>query len=87
MFRRELQSALTNAAAGYPVISVLGPRQSGKTTLVRESFPDKPYVSLENTDIRERANEDPRGFLGQFKDGVILPCSNGQYQSRLELVQ
>ncbi len=72
MFRRELLSGLLKAATGYPVITVLGPRQSGKTTLVREAFPDKPYVSLENPDVRARAAADPRAFFAQFPDGAIL---------------
>jgi hypothetical protein len=56
----------------YPVVSVVGPRQSGKTTLVRGVFPDKPYISLENPDIRAYAVADPRGFLEEHKDGAIL---------------
>ncbi|MHB8544205.1 MAG: ATP-binding protein [Leptospirales bacterium] len=57
---------------GYPIIAITGPRQSGKTTLVRMMFPDKPYVSLEDLDERAFANGDPRGFLGRFPDGAIL---------------
>lgn len=72
MFKRELIAALLAAAEGYPVLSVLGPRQSGKTTLVRATFPGKPYVTLENPDVRARAIEDPRGFLSQFSNGAIL---------------
>lgn len=72
MFKRELVTALLAAAQGYPVLSVLGPRQSGKTTLVRTTFPDKPYVTLENPEVRARAIEDPKGFLDQFCAGAIL---------------
>ena len=72
MIDRELQEPLRAAANGYPVLSVLGPRQSGKTTLVRSTFPDKTYVSLESPDIRARATDDPRGFLDQFQSGAIL---------------
>lgn len=72
MFTRELATALQAAAKGYPVLSVLGPRQSGKTTLVRTTFPDKPYVTLENPEVRARAIEDPKGFLDQFSGGAIL---------------
>lgn len=72
MFKRELVTALQAAAQGYPVLSVLGPRQSGKTTLVRATFPDKPYVTLENPEVRARAIEDPKGFLDQFSGGAIL---------------
>ncbi|AYD47455.1 AAA family ATPase [Arachidicoccus soli] len=50
----------------------MGPRQSGKTTLVRAVFDSKVYVSLENLDIRLFAREDPRGFLANYPDGAIL---------------
>ena len=56
----------------YRAIAVVGPRQSGKTTLVRGVFPEKVYVNLENTDTRRFAIEDPRGFLSGFPDGAIL---------------
>ncbi len=55
-----------------PIVTVTGPRQSGKTTLCRAAFPEKPYVSLEAPDIRENATRDPRGFLARFPTGAIL---------------
>lgn len=55
-----------------PFVTVLGPRQSGKTTLVRSLFGDYDYVSLETPDSRDFALEDPRGFLNQFSGGVVL---------------
>jgi len=72
MFQRTLADRLRAAAAAYPIVAVLGPRQSGKTTLVRATFPDKPYVSLENPDLREFASSDPRRFLRDHSDGAIL---------------
>jgi len=72
MIRRELQSVLEEEATRYPVVTVTGPRQSGKTTLCRQTFPDLPWVSLEPLDVRAFATEDPRGFLGQYADGAIL---------------
>ncbi|GAM08915.1 putative protein [Geobacter sp. OR-1] len=59
-------------ASQYPVVTVTGPRQSGKTTLCRAVFPEKPYVNLEAPDVRRFALEDPRGFLGSYPDGAIL---------------
>ncbi|QPH40362.1 ATP-binding protein [Pedobacter endophyticus] len=56
----------------FKAVAVIGPRQSGKTTLTRNAFPNKPYVSLENPDTRLFAQDDPRGFLSQFPDGAIL---------------
>ena len=65
MLRRHLTDALRAAAEVNPVVTLTGPRQSGKTTLVRALFPEHRYLSLEAPDVRERAVEDPRGFLGQ----------------------
>src|SRR5215210_7498060 len=72
MIQRVLETALKDVARQYPVVTLTGPRQSGKTTLVRETFPDHAYASLEEPDVREYALADPRGFLGQFADRVIL---------------
>ena len=54
------------------MVTILGPRQSGKTTLAQMTFPDKPYFSLEDPDTRVAAEADPRGFLGQMEGGGIL---------------
>lgn len=72
MFSRLLAATIQRLALGFPVVVLTGPRQSGKTTLVRALFPDKPYLSLENPDVRLFANEDPRGFLARHPDGAIL---------------
>ncbi|MCP3954868.1 MAG: ATP-binding protein [Desulfobacterales bacterium] len=69
---RNAESRLQHFASGYPVVVVTGPRQSGKSTLVRHAFPEHRYVSLEDLDQREFAETDPRGFLNQFYGGVIL---------------
>ncbi|MBJ6368165.1 ATP-binding protein [Snuella sedimenti] len=72
MVLREAQQELLSLAKQYKAIAVIGPRQSGKTTLVRAVFSMKPYVSLENPDIRSFALEDPRGFLEQFPNGAVF---------------
>lgn len=72
MIKREMSSTLKKVAKEYPVVLVHGPRQSGKTTICKAVFTDKPYVSMENPDTRSRALEDPRGFLADFPNGVIL---------------
>lgn len=72
MIERTLRSSLLRWAGVYPVVTLTGPRQSGKTTLCRAEFPDKPYVSLEPFEARDYAKRDPRGFLSQYPDGVIL---------------
>lgn len=72
MIKRALQTTLTKTARSYPVVTLTGPRQSGKTTLVRAAFPRHDYASLEDPDVRSFALEDPRGFLSQFRGPVIL---------------
>jgi predicted AAA+ superfamily ATPase len=72
MITRDLAPVLAHWASRYPVVTLTGPRQSGKTTLCRGAFPDKPYESLEPMDVRTFAREDPRGFLAQFPDGAVL---------------
>ncbi len=72
MIKRDIAAELHECCAEYPVVTILGPRQSGKTVLVKENFPDKKYLSLEDPDIRQAAELDPRGFLQQVDDGAIL---------------
>ena len=59
-------------AKGFPIVAITGPRQSGKTTLARLTFPQKPYLSLEDPDVRAAAESDPRGLLAGFPGGAIL---------------
>ncbi len=63
---------LSKCAAGHPVVTILGPRQSGKTTLVKACFPNKTYSSLKDPDVRVATEADPRGFLSQCDGGGIL---------------
>ncbi len=72
MVPRALSDKLVSLARSFPVISLTGPRKSGKMTLVKKVFADLPYVSLENPDDREFALEDPRHFLDQFDRGAVL---------------
>ncbi len=72
MIVREAISAARNLLSGNYVLSIIGPRQAGKTTLARLLAPTKPYVSLEEPDVREHARSDPRGFLAGFPDGAVL---------------
>ena len=69
---RILLKELKSSAKQYPVTAVLGPRQSGKTTLAKKAFPKKQYISLEDLDNRKFALEDPRGFLNTYKQGAII---------------
>jgi predicted AAA+ superfamily ATPase len=72
MIPRDAAQTLTRLAKGFPVIAITGPRQAGKTTLARNLFKDKPYISLENPDEREFALADPKRFLARFPQGAIL---------------
>ncbi|MBK7189508.1 MAG: ATP-binding protein [bacterium] len=72
MITRDLTPELLTAMAEYPVVTVLGPRQSGKTTLARLSLPTLPYHSLEDPEVRAAAEADPRGFLAGLPEGGIL---------------
>ncbi len=72
MIQRTIQAQLKKLAAMYPVVTITGPRQSGKTTLAKMTFPDYRYVSLENFDVRQMAEADPKGFLKTYAAPVIL---------------
>ena len=72
MITREIKNELLQCAKEYPAVTILGPRQSGKTTLAKMTFPSLGYCSLEDPDVRLNASNDPRGLLASFPDGVIL---------------
>lgn len=72
MIQRTLKNKLIELSKYYPAVVVTGPRQSGKTTLCRMVFPDKPYVSLEAIDTREYVSIDPRGFLAEYANGALI---------------
>ena len=72
MIRREIEPELIKLAEQFKAVAVIGPRQSGKTTLTRHVFDKKPYVNLENPDSRRFALDDPRGFLFQYGSGAVI---------------
>lgn len=72
MIDRQLKSELTKQLKEFPIVTILGPRQAGKTTLARTSLPDFHYVSLEDPDTLAIAIEDPRGFLQRYSSKVIF---------------
>lgn len=72
MFYRTVTPTLISLATEFPVVTITGPRQSGKTTLCRATFPDKPYINLEQPETRQFAKDDPKGFLATIPDGAIL---------------
>ena len=72
MIQRQAENELKSLAAQFKAVAVVGPRQSGKTTLVRKVFEGIPYVNLENPDMRRFAIDDPRGFLSTYSQGAVL---------------
>lgn len=72
MIARKIQPVLTKRLAQFPIVALVGPRQSGKTTLARHAAGRRPYISLEDPDHYQFALSDPRGFLAQFPDGAVF---------------
>jgi uncharacterized protein len=72
MIKREITKHFKKVLKEYPVSLLIGPRQSGKTTLVRSILANYSYVNLEDLENREFALNDPKGFLNQFKGGLII---------------
>ena len=72
MIVRELQTKCIAFSKQYPVVTITGPRQSGKTTLAKACFPERPYANLEEPDKRQLAIEDPRGFLNNYPNVSFL---------------
>ena len=72
MYKRMVEKIIKELAVSYPVVAVTGPRQSGKTTLVQSVFKRKKYVSLEDLDQQAFAKEDPKAFLNQSKNGLLI---------------
>ena len=72
MVKRKIGELLEEMRSVFPAIAIMGPRQCGKTTLAKVAFPNLPYVTLEDPDVKRAALEDPRYFLGKYESGVIL---------------
>lgn len=72
MIARDAEQTIRTLLRGFPIVTLTGPRQSGKTTLTKILFNDRPYASLEDPDLRQTARDDPRTFLGRFPDGAVL---------------
>ena len=72
MFKRDIFKELTQAAHDYPVVTITGPRQAGKTTLSRLVFPDYAYCNLEHPELRALAQNDPNALFAKFSDNCIF---------------
>ena len=71
-FSRTIEKEVIAMSAQYPVLTIMGPRQSGKTTLTKYLFPDLPYYNFENPDFRLMVQSDPRSFLNRCPNGAIF---------------
>jgi predicted AAA+ superfamily ATPase len=69
---RQITTSIQKIITQYPIVAVTGPRQSGKTTLLQSMFPTYRYVSLENTDMRSFAKDDPAGFIKRYDSRIIF---------------
>ena len=69
---REIEEQVRKLAGCYPIVTVTGPRQSGKTTLIRHLFPDHSYFNLETRDVRDMIMEDPKSFVVRERGPMIL---------------
>lgn len=72
IIKREIQKKCVEFLKQYPVITITGPRQSGKTTLAKMLFSNKPYINFEEPNVRNRFLDDPEGFLSDLPEGGIL---------------
>ena len=72
LINRDLESTIKEVFNYFPVITLTGPRQSGKTTLCRMAFPDMPYVNFEDLSTLAEVQSDPKGFLGKYPNGLII---------------
>ena len=70
--KRNIESSIRKLTSKYPIIAVTGPRQSGKTTMLREMFSDYKYVNLENPDLRAYAENDTKAFLNEYDSYVVI---------------
>ena len=72
MYQRSIAEKTKQYAKQYPVVTITGPRKSGKMTLVKSLFPEKKYVSLEDIESRNQAIQDPKGFLARYPEGLSV---------------
>lgn len=81
LHKRDIQASAKDLLKNFKALAIVGPRQSGKTTLAKILAPRKPYVSFENPDTRYLFESDPRGFLSAYRNGAIF--DEAQYVSNL----
>ena len=80
---REITSVIRSGAKQSPIVAIIGPRQSGKSTLIKEIFKDYTYLDMQDAEIFDFANSDPKGFLDTYKNEVGLIIDEAQYAPKL----
>lgn len=80
---RDIEQIIKSGAQQSPVLAIIGPRQSGKSTLIKKMFPDYTYLDMQDADIFDFANKDPKGFLDSYKDKVGVIIDEAQYAPNL----
>ena len=83
LFKRDAEAAILSGAQQIPVVAIIGPRQSGKSTLARMLFPKHAYIDLQDSTMFEFANQDPKGFLQSFKNDHGIIIDEAQYAPKL----
>ena len=77
--RRELESRIKNGAKQVPIVAIIGPRQSGKSTLAKEVFKNHTYLDMQDAELFEFATTDPKGFLNTYKNEFGIIVDEAQY--------
>jgi predicted AAA+ superfamily ATPase len=81
--KRDLEERIRSGAAQVPVVAIIGPRQSGKSTLAKKMFKDHVYLDMQDAEIFEFANKDPKGFLNSYKNEHGIIIDEAQYAPNL----
>jgi len=80
---RDLAHIINSGAKQSPIVAIIGPRQSGKSTLIKKNFPDYVYLDMQDAEIFDFANKDPKGFLNTYKDKAGVIIDEAQYAPNL----
>src|SRR3990172_9550249 len=81
--KRDLELVITSGAKQVPVLAIIGPRQSGKSTLAKQLFPKHLYLDMQDAEMCEFANNDPKGFLNSHRNGHVVILDEAQYAANL----
>lgn len=80
---RDLEKIIKSGAKQSPILAIIGPRQSGKSTLIKKMFPEYLYLDMQDSEIFDFANKDPKGFLNSYKNNTGVIIDEAQYAPNL----